>query len=180
MFGIGRSSSHRILAERSKELGIDDRRLATRAGVDSRRVADALENDIDLEAILTVGEVKRMLQVLDLDFLTVFGIPCAFCSRQEAHVMELRLLPRNELIARRRRELGLSQEDLLAKLGIVDWFRKHSERPWAQNRMRLWRAIEDRPDSLDDLSLDQVRLLNKVLLVPMQLLVGVPCSRCGL
>jgi hypothetical protein len=179
MFGHGRSS-HRVLAERADELGIDDRQLAAQADVDPRRAADALANDIDLEAILSVAEVKRMVRVLDLDFLTVFGIPCAFCPEKDGRLMELRALPRNELIARRRQELGLSYEDLLAKLGIIDWFHKHADSPWAQKRMQLWRAMEDGPDSLDDLSLDQIRLLNKVLLVPTQLLLDVRCSRCGL
>jgi transcriptional regulator with XRE-family HTH domain len=178
MFGRGRSS-HYVLAQRADELGIDSRELAARANVDQRRAADGLENDIDLEAVLTVGEVKRMLQALDLDFLTVFRIPCAFCKRGDQQFAELRPLPRNALVARRREQLGLSQEDLLVKLKITEWFQENSGRPWAQKRMALWRAIEEGPDSLDDLSLDQVRLLNRVLLLPVQLLLGVRCGTCG-
>jgi hypothetical protein len=168
-----------MLAERADELGIGSRELAARANVDRQRVVDGLENDIDLEAVLTVGEVKRILQALNLDLLTVFRIPCAFCKRGDQQFAELRSLPRNAVIARRREQLGLSQEDLLVKLKITDWFEKNFDRPWAQKRMALWRAIEEGPDSLDDLSLDQVRLLNRVLLLPVQLLLGVPCGTCG-
>lgn len=182
MFGRGRST-HRALAERADKLGLDERSLGARAQVDPRRVADALESDIDLEATLSVGEVKRMLQVLDLDFLTVFGMPCAFCKQADAALAErltgLRSLPRDELIARRREELSLSQDGLLAKLGITAWYERNAERTWAQNRMRLWRAVEEAPDAIDELSLDQVRLLNRVLLLPMHLLVGVRCGACG-
>ena len=181
MFGRGRST-HRALAERADELGLDERSLAAQAQVDPHRVADALESDLDLEATLTVGEVKRMLRVLDLDFLTVFGIPCVSCRQVDAglaeRLIELRSLPRNELIARRREQLGLSQDDLLTKVGVTAWYERNAERRWAQNRMRLWRALETGPDALDDLSLDQVRLLNRVLLLPTHLLVGVRCSTC--
>ena len=178
MFGRG-SSSHRAVAKRAAELGLDPRQLAARAQVDPEHVANALESDIDLEANLPVGEVKRMLDVLDLDFLRLFKIPCGFCRSDGQRFAALQSLPRNELIAKRREELGLSQEALLAKLGVTNWFQKNSERAWAQNRMRLWQAIEDGPNSLDDLSLDQVRLLNQVLMVPVQLLLGVPCADCG-
>jgi predicted transcriptional regulator len=179
MFGLGRSP-HEDLAKRVDQLGIDSRELGARAHVDPERVANALESDIDLEAILSVREVKRIVSVLEMDFLRLFAIPCAFCKQADQRFAELRSLPRNELIARRRGDLGLmSQEELLAKLGITDWFRKNSDRTWAQNRMRLWRAIEERPDSLDDLSLDQVRVLNRVLVLPVQLLLGVQCRECG-
>ena len=178
MFGRGRSSHH-ALAEMADRLGLDNRKLGARARVAPERVAYALENDIDLEAVLSVGEVKRILEVLDMDFLELFNLPCAFCRQADRHFVELQSLPRDMLIARRREELGLSQEELLAKLGITEWFRRNSERTWAQSRMRLWRTIEERPDSLDDLSLDQIRLLNRVLLLPLQLLLGVRCTKCG-
>jgi hypothetical protein len=177
MFGLGRST-HKVLAARADELGLDDRRLAALAQVDPGHAYDALKNDIDLEAVLPVGEVKRILDVLELDFLEVFGIPCGFCRRTDDRFAELRSIPRDELVAKRREQLGLSRDGLLTKLGVTKWFDENSERTWAQNRMRLWRAIEDRPESLDDLSLDQVRLLNKVLVVPLQLLLGVHCPKC--
>jgi hypothetical protein len=178
MFGRDRSS-HRALAEAADRLGLDNRELGARARVAPERVAYALENDIDLEAILSVGEVKRILEVLGMDFLPLFDIPCAFCRQADRRFVELQSLPRDTLLARRREELGLSQEELLAKLGITEWFQRNSERIWAQSRMRLWRALEERPDSLDDLSLDQIRLLNRVLLLPLQLLLGVRCTGCG-
>jgi hypothetical protein len=174
--------SHWALAERADELGFDERSLGARAQVDPQRVADALESDIDLEANLSVAEAKRLLQVLDLDFLATFRVPCAFCRQEDPSLIEryeeLRSLPRDVLLARRRDELALTPEGLLDKLGITAWFEKNADRPWAQDRMRLWSAIEDGPDSLDDLSLDQVRLLNRVLLLPMHLLVGVSCGTC--
>lgn len=178
LFGIGRST-HEVLAKRARELGIDDRVLAARAQVDPQRAAYALESDIDLEAVLSVGEVKRMLSVLELDFFDVFGMPCAYCRRDDEPFAELRSLPRDALLAKRREKLNLSPEGLLAKLGVTTWYEENSERTWAQNRMRQWRAIEDGPGSLDDLSLDQVRLLNRVLLLPLQLLLGVHCPTCG-
>ena len=63
MFGRGRSSHH-ALAEMADRLGLDNRKLGARARVAPERVAYALENDIDLEAVLSVGEVKRILEVL--------------------------------------------------------------------------------------------------------------------
>jgi hypothetical protein len=178
MFGRKRPS-HTALAERVDRLGLDERLLAARAQVDSRRVADALRSDIDLEAVLSIAEVKRILAVLDMDLLQLFGIPCAFCSHADASLEAVKNLPRNELVARRREKLGISQEGLLKRLGVADWFLKHSDNAWAQNRMRLWQAIEEQPDSLDDLTLDQVRLLNKGLLLPLHLLVGGRCPKCG-
>lgn len=182
MFGR-RRSTHRALAERASELGLDERSLGAQAQVEPQRVADALDSDIDLEATLSVAEVKRILEVLDLDFLTVFGIPCAFCKQADTALRErfaqLGALSRDELIAQRRNELSLSQDGLLTKLGITAWYERNAERPWAQDRMRLWRAVEQEPDAIDDLSLDQVRLLNRVLLLPMHLLVGVRCGTCG-
>lgn len=174
---------HSTLAERADELGLDERTLGARAQIDPLRVRDALESDIDLEANLAVAEAKRLVQALDMAFLPTFRISCAFCGQKDDGLLgryaQLRLLPRNVLLAQRREELGLSRDDLLAKLGITAWFEQNSARPWAQARMRLWRAIEEGPDSLDDLSLNQVRLLNRVLLLPMHLLVGVSCSTCG-
>jgi hypothetical protein len=114
-----------------------------------------------------------------MDFLDLFGVKCAYCGTVDENGEELGALRRNELIRRRREELGLSKEDLLAKAGWTDWFARVGDQEWTQRFMRRYGGIEDSPDAIDELGFWDVKHENKVLKLPLQLLLGVKCSKCG-
>lgn len=91
---------------------------------------------------------------------------------------------RNEIIRSRREELSLSKEDLLAKLGWMQWHVEHSDPSfrdpdWAERTMEEYMAIEDDPDSVEQFSLTGAMHMAEVIEVPPQLLLGVRCDRCA-
>jgi hypothetical protein len=166
---------HTVLWTRVQQLGLDNLEVAVRADVDREYVEDALGSDIDLQ-LLSVAEVKRILGVLGINYLELYGIKCAYCGKRDKRVEELGALPRSELIRRRREELGLTKEGLLAAVGWKSWFAGNGDQEQADD---FGRSIEDAPDSVDALPLVGVRQLNQTLRLPLHLLLGVQCPKCG-
>jgi hypothetical protein len=166
--------THLVLWRRMQELGLESGEVSVRADVDLIAVTE-LEWDDTLDA-WSVADIKRVLAVLGLDFLEVFGIPCSYC---EGTVETLIGLPRNELIRKRRGELGISMGDLLEGTGWTKWFSEYRDEAWAQRLMRQFEGIEDSADAIDELSLYDVMHLNEMVLgLPLQVLLGVKCGRC--
>ena len=162
---------------RIEELGLEPLAVAERANVDLIWVEE-LESEENLEA-WTVKDVKRVVDVLEMDPLDLFGVKCAYCGKGVDDGEELGILPRNELIRRRREELGLSKEDLLAKAGLTEWFVRVGDTEWTRTYMNEYGGIEDSPDAIDELDFWDVKRENKVLKLPLQLLLGVKCPKCG-
>jgi hypothetical protein len=141
-------------------------------------------DDIDFHELRELWIIKRVVDALELNLLDMLELKCVFCAQDLEHWRELASLPRNEIIRRRREELGLSMEGLLAKLGWMQWCVERSEPDsrdpdWAERAIAECMAIEDDPDSVEQFSLTGAMHMAEVIEVPPQLLLGVRCPQCG-
>jgi hypothetical protein len=163
------------------DLGLDVEEVDARAQV-GIATDDLVESADDAEfyGVWGLWMVKRVVGALELNLLDVLELKCIFCEKDQQRWGDLAGLPRNEIIRRRRQELGLSKEDLLTKLGWTQWYAEtvRPERPWVESIMREYRAMEDTPDSIEELNLDDVMHVAQGIEVPAQLLLGVRCLRC--
>jgi hypothetical protein len=122
---------------------------------------------------------KKVYDALQLNMLDVFEIECAFCRGDEGAWTELAALPRHQMIKRRREQLGLSFWDLPTRLGYASWFKTSRDDHAVQSYMKRMGSLEDTPDAVDDFVFMEVVDLAAVLEIPLQLLLGVKCSKCG-
>jgi hypothetical protein len=170
---------HTVLWNRIRELGLDTNEVAACADIDRIMVDELAMDDQEVDA-WPLGDLKRLVDVLGVDLLELLGVSCAYCERIDAGCRTLQALPRNELIRRRREQLGLSKQDVLDQAGWTEWFARVSDQDYGHAYMREYAGIEDEPDSIDELMLYDVQRLNdRVLKLPLHLLLGVKCPKCG-
>ena len=129
----------------------------------------------------TLGQIKAICKRLDLDVLEVLGYRCVLCDSGASDWPSDYLdVPRNQMIRRRREELGLSREEVERSLGgSLGW------------RVRECTVLELEEDAgvLEGLargritgtlySLDLLGQVAECLRLPVQALFGVKCGRCG-
>lgn len=107
--------------------------------------------------------VKKLFKILMFDFLELFEIPCAFCMRNEPYLDEYGLL-RNELVQKRRISKKISKEEISDRLGFYEIAITN---------------MEDDKDILEEWSIELITDLSRELEIPLQVLLGVKCSKCG-
>jgi hypothetical protein len=174
----------RRFRQRMVELGLNVEDVDARAqvGTDTDHLVESAD-DFEFYRSRPLWVIKRVVEALELNLLEVLGLKCVFCVEDLEPWRASASLPRNEIIRRRREELGLSKEELLAKLGWMQWYVEHShadfrDPDWAEKVMAEYMAIEDDPDSVEQFSLTGVMHMAEVIEVPPQLLLGVRCDRC--
>ncbi len=170
-----------LFRRRMDELGLDMEEVDARAQVGTA-LDDLVESadDTEFHQVWGLRIIKRVTDALELKLLNVLELKCVFCAKDLERWRDLASLPRNEIIRHRREELGLSKLDLLTKLGWMQWYVETArpDRPWVEDIMRDYRAMEDSPDSIEELSVDDVMHVAQGIEVPPQLLLGVSCDRC--
>ena len=174
-----------MFRRRMVELGLNVEDVEDRAqvGTDTDHLVQSAD-DFEFYRGRDLWIIKRVVDALELNLLDVLGLECVFCAKDLEPWRELASLPRNEIIRSRREELGLSRDDLFAKLGWTQWYAEHSradarDPEWAERVMAEHKAIEDNPDFIEQITIDGVMNVAEVLEVPPQLLLGVRCARCG-
>jgi hypothetical protein len=168
---------------RMHELGLSEDEVWERAqvgGVTYNLLGST--DDLEFYEAFDLWEVKRVVDALGLNLLDLLGLESVDCTKTMEPWRHLADLPRNEIISRRRGELGLSQDELLTKLGWTQWVAEHSGpefgKGWAEGIMRRYRAMEDSPDSIEELTLEAVMQVAQAIEVPPQLLLGVSANTC--
>jgi transcriptional regulator with XRE-family HTH domain len=148
---------------RRQELGLTDVEVAKLAGLSIHEYSD-IEMHVD-EIMLYPGlnKVKEVLKILKIDFFDLFDMHCVFCEKDKQYIKDY-LLPRNELIHKRRTEMGLSASDLGDRIGFEEV---------AVNDM------EKDPNYLETWAIDYIKDLSRVIDVPLQILLNIKCTKCG-
>jgi hypothetical protein len=168
---------------RMDELGLDVEDVAARAQV-GIATYDLVESADDAEfyGVWDLWMVKRVVDALELNLLDVLELKCVFCEKDLEQWRDLAGHPRNDIIRTRRADLGLSMEGLLTKIGWTQWAAGHRgeyNHEWSEGVTREYRAMENSPNSIEQLPLERVMLVAEGIEVPAQLLLGVRCLRCG-
>ena len=151
------------IALRRKELGLTDVETARRCGLSISEYDDIERYAEEIFELVPLHSVKRLCDVLQVDFFDLFEIPCAFCEGGKSFVEEYRL-PRSEVIRKRREAKGWSADELGDRVGFYEVEIHKLEQE--QGHLESWR-------------LDSIKELAAEIEVPLQVLLGVKCRKCG-
>ncbi len=153
---------HEKITKRRNELGISVRDAARGIGVSLEEYNDIEGHADEISTVTHLSEVKQLCALLKCEFLDLFGMRCDFCTKSLRSDEEL-LLPRNELIRRRRELRGLSAFELADRLGCSEV---------------AVEEMEGDEDFLESWSIDLIRNLAREIRVPLQILLKVRCKKC--
>ena len=123
--------------------------------------------DIELRAeesfsVVPIYHMKKICNVLTLDFMTLFEIRCAFCKEHQKYEDQY-FLSRDLLIKKRRQTLNLTEEQLSEKIGFL------------VSEIRL---LETYTAHLESWVLENIMWLAQTLQIPTQVLLDVECPKC--
>lgn len=147
---------------RRKKNGLTDLEVAAQVGLTIHEYCDVEWHPDEIFTVTELREVKKLCEVLQLEFLDLFDMVCAFCDESKPFPQEY-LLPRNELLRTTRTRIGLSAEELGDRIGFEEVAIIQMERD---------------PDYLETWSIDLIKALSNETGVPLQVLLNVKCRKC--
>jgi transcriptional regulator with XRE-family HTH domain len=149
------------IKNRRKELGLTDVEVSKRIGFQEfSEYMDVEFNDNEITDVWAIKNVKVLCRILKFDYFDLFDSKCAFCENDEIYLEEYKL-PRNELLIKKRMDLGLSQMDLGDKVGWDIGPLEKSDREFDESPI-----------------MEMTDIINKIK-VPIQILYGAKCKKCG-
>jgi len=148
---------------RRQELALTAATVAKQANLSIHEYGDIEQHDHEIYDVAQLRAVKKICEVLQADFLALFDMKCAFCEVGIEYLANYSL-PRNELLRKRRTELGISQKELGDRVGFYE--------VEVQN-------LESKPDHLETWVIENIKELSTVSNVPLQILLNVKCKKCG-
>jgi len=151
------------IEKRRLELGLTDTYVASEIGVTIDSYCDLEWYDSEIFEIPSINIVKSLCKVLSIDFFSLFGIKCAFCKQKKDFNNDY-LLPRNQLVKKKRESLILSIEELSDCLNLQE---------------NAIRCIEEDINFLDTLVFTDFVRIAIALKLPLQILLGVKCVKCN-
>ena len=151
------------LRQRRIELGLNMDDAAKLAGLSVSEYYDIEAHDDEIVDFIPLLEVKNLCQAYSLDLLELFEIQCPFCEKNKIYLAEYKL-PRNELIKNKRISIGLSKEELSDIVGFYEV---------------VITNMEADKIFLEEWVIYHITELSKTLDIPLQILLGVKCSKCG-
>jgi transcriptional regulator with XRE-family HTH domain len=151
------------IATRRKELGLTDTEVAQQSGLSIHEYCDIEQHANEIYTNVRIQAVKKLSDILRVDLLSLFEIPCAFCADDRNYTEEYSL-PRNELIRKKREAKGLSTEELGDR---IDFYGTEIEK------------LEAGPEYIESWPLEFIRKLADEIGVPLQILLSVKCMKCG-
>jgi DNA-binding XRE family transcriptional regulator len=148
---------------RRQELGFKDSEIADQISVSWNEYFDIELHEHEIFQVAELRRVKRLCQVLNFEFSELFEMRCPFCGEGKQYLKDYSL-PRNELIHKKRTEMGLSASEFGDRIGFEEA---------AINDM------EKDPNYLERWPIDFVKDLSRVIDVPVQILLNIKCGKCG-
>lgn len=150
------------IEKRREELGLSEVYIHSKTGITDDEYWDIRAYPNEIFTVTPLYDVKALMQVLSLDFFDLFEVQCAFCKENNPFLEEY-LLPRNELIKKRRMAKGMSEEELGGRVGF-------SEIAIAD--------MEKDKNYLEEWCLENITNLANALDIPLQILLGLKCNKC--
>jgi len=148
---------------RRQELRLTDVEVAKQVGLSIHEYSDIEMQVKEIYLYPALSKVKKICEVLKVDFLELFDLKCTFCEESNECLADYSL-PRNELIRKRRKELGITQEELGDRVGFYE--------VEVQN-------LESKPNHLETWVIENINELATAINVPPQVLMNVKCKKCG-
>lgn len=155
--------AHELITARRLALGISEVELAADCGIGIYAYGDIEQYRDELYEVAYIQDAKCLCDRLSLDIFDIFDMDCAFCA-DGAPYHDDYLLPRNELVRKKRLALGLSQDEVGDEIGF--------ETIAVVN-------MENDLDFFEKWSFELVHNIALVLKVPDQVFLAIKCSECG-
>lgn len=150
------------IKQRRTELGLSDTEVANRLGLTVSTYFDIEHKKNEIYLYPELLHVKRLCKMLGFDLLELMGLECEFCKGANPEKFSF---PTSDLIARRRRERGISVEELGELVGFDE-----SE----------IEELEANPERIETWPIDFIKDLADVLDLPLQTLLKAKCRKCGM
>lgn len=151
------------LRNRRVELGLTESDIADHIGLSVMEYHDIESYPDEIYTVVDLEKVKRLFETLGLNFLKTLGIECEFCLGNGVY-RSIYTLPRHMIIRQSREDLKLSRKVLGDHIAFEE---------------ATVDDMEHNPAFLESWPIDYIRVLSKVLSVPLQILMDVKCSDCG-
>ncbi len=151
------------IKRRREEIGLTDTEAASQVGLSIHEYTDIEQHADEIFTLVKLNTIKRICELLQLDIFDLFKMQCAFC---EGNIQYLPCYstPRNRLIRKRRLELGITEEELGERLGFEATAISNMERA---------------PHFLETWPFNFIKELSTIINVPIQILMGIGCKKCG-
>lgn len=152
------------IKKRREELRLEETEVAEPSGLNIYWYGDVEAYPDEPFNVARLCQIKGICRVLQLEFLPLFDLPCAFC--EEGKIFQDGFnLPCHELIRKTRKAKRLSPD----RFGDL-----------ADYNAEGVQLLEENPDYLEETSpIERVLLVAKALDVPFQILAAVKCGKCG-
>lgn len=154
---------NKVIESRRNELGLSERQVADSIGIELSSYYDIEFHADEILRGVELRQSKLLSSTLGIEMFELLSMECAFCDGGTAYLEEYRL-PRHELIKVLREKEGLSQYELAER---SDYYEKGIQ------------AMERDPEELERAFVEDVQDLVAPLKVPLQILLGVKCPKCG-
>lgn len=154
---------NKVIKSRRSELGLSERQVADSICIELSSYYDIEGHADEILRGVWLRQIKLLSSTLGLEMFELLSMECAFCDGRTAYLEEYRL-PRHELIKVLREKEGLSQYELAER---SDYYEKGIQ------------AMEHDPEELERAFVEDVQDLVAPLKVPLQILLGVKCPKCG-
>ena len=153
---------NKIIEKRRVELNLRDLLVAEKIGLNIDWYCDIEWHEDELESTVSLEIVKKLFDILQLDFFTMAEIECHFCVLKNEYLADFEL-PRNELIKRKRTALNMTRLELGDKVNFYEIEIENMERD---------------ADLLEGWVIEDIMLLAQTLELPPQILLDVKCKNC--
>lgn len=154
--------AHQLIKARREALGLSDVQVSERTGLSVYEYGDIEQYADEVYSVTDLRQARVLCQVLGIDLFELFDLKCEFCG--QAQLSANYSLPRNEVIRKQRLALGISEEQLGDDIGF---------------EARTVQYLEEDKDHLEGWSFELIEELAKLLMLPLQVLLGVQCPTCN-
>lgn len=161
--GIVYRNVYNRIKKRRENLGLSYTYVASQINQSQASYWDMEMDKTEVFSVTPLSSIKALCKLFSVSFFDLFGLRCDFCQKGKPFDQDY-LLPRNELIKKRREALGLSREELGDRVGFYEI---------------AIISMEEDPDYLETWVLENIIHLGKELKIPLQILLGEKCDICN-
>lgn len=151
------------IRKRRTELRLSDIVVAEKCGLSIHEYSDVEQHADEIMTAVPLKKVKQICDILSINLLDLLEIQCEYCLGKESYDSE-HSLPLNRLISVTRTSMGISKDELADRLGFF---------------IDAVDEMEEDENYLENWPIDIITNLSNELNLPIQILLGVRCDKCG-
>lgn len=150
--------SKKIITARER-LGFSQLEVSEKTGISIHEICDIEQHEKEIYTTTDIEDIKKLLSLLELDFMSFFNIDCVFCSGDDS-LYEINF---GDLVERKMVEKCMNSKDLAEILGFEE---------------TVIDKIKHDKSYLNKWSFELVCDCSKALGIPVQVLLNLKCKKC--